>query len=522
VTYYRNTTATDGATYTVTENLDAGDPISYITPAWTNGTKVFSGWSLNRADTCPVTDPPPANYDGTTATQDITVYAVWCPPKFTVTFDAYGGTPTPAQQTVTDGSPATEPAPAPTNGTCTFLGWYTDAAHTTQWNFADPVTGNMTLYANWDCKQTITITYHRNTSPTDSAIYIQTIPLDAGDTVPYITPAWTNGNKTFGGWSLNANDTCPVTGPPPATYDPANTFFPNGQLYAVWCPPKYTVTFDANGGTPTPAPQTVTDGTPATEPAPAPTNGSCCTLLGWFTDPAHTIKWDFSSPVTQNMTLYAGWDCQNNPVQHTVTFDAMGGTPPPATQTVADGALLQSPQTTTLGNCALQGWYTDPGLTTPWNFAAPVTRDMTLYARWNCVQTITFNTGGGTNVPTLTQVEGERIAAPADPTKSGCTFAGWYQDPYYNEPWNFSMSVKYNMTLYAKWDCATTSAPGYSRVISSTGTGGYRTWYGSNWTGYSNGSSSRSSSSSQSWSGYGTGNYNRNVNININRNRNSC
>lgn len=34
----------------------------------------------------------------------------------------------------------------------TFLGWYTDAAGTKAWDFSDPVTSDMTLYAKWEKK----------------------------------------------------------------------------------------------------------------------------------------------------------------------------------------------------------------------------------------------------------------------------------------------------------------------------------------------------------------------------------
>ncbi len=70
--------------------------------------------------------------------------------RFTVTFDANGkDVSVPAAQKVREGSCVIEPATVPSCGGYTFLGWYTDAAGTTAWDFSDPVASDMTLYAKW-------------------------------------------------------------------------------------------------------------------------------------------------------------------------------------------------------------------------------------------------------------------------------------------------------------------------------------------------------------------------------------
>lgn len=65
----------------------------------------------------------------------------------TVTFHSNGGTEVSAI-TVPYGTVATKPAD-PTNGNKVFGGWYVDAALTTAWDFQDPVTKDLTLYAKW-------------------------------------------------------------------------------------------------------------------------------------------------------------------------------------------------------------------------------------------------------------------------------------------------------------------------------------------------------------------------------------
>ncbi|RHR11174.1 hypothetical protein DWX58_01590 [Pseudoflavonifractor sp. AF19-9AC] len=66
----------------------------------------------------------------------------------------------------------------------------------------------------------------------------------------------------------------------------------------------FTVTFNSNGGSAV-ASQTVTYNTVATEPA-APTR-SGYTFDGWYSDEGLTTVYDFSAPVTSDITLYAKW-----------------------------------------------------------------------------------------------------------------------------------------------------------------------------------------------------------------------
>ena len=85
----------------------------------------------------------------------------------------------------------------------------------------------------------------------------------------------------------------------------------SGKLFAVkgngQRVKRYTVTFDANGkDAAIPDSQRVKEGRAATEPSTKP---QCkgYTFAGWYTDAACTKAYDFSSPVTADMTLYAKW-----------------------------------------------------------------------------------------------------------------------------------------------------------------------------------------------------------------------
>ncbi len=58
---------------------------------------------------------------------------------------------------------------------------------------------------------------------------------------------------------------------------------------------------------------------------------------------------------------------------------------------------------------------------------------------------------GGTGANELWSKWGGVIAPPTNPTKEGCTFAGWYTDEALSQPWNFNSLVIPGLTLYAKW-----------------------------------------------------------------------
>jgi uncharacterized repeat protein (TIGR02543 family) len=65
-----------------------------------------------------------------------------------------------------------------------------------------------------------------------------------------------------------------------------------------------------------------------------------------------------------------------------------------------------------------------------------------------------FNTCGGTPVPATQLVTpGGKVTRPADPSRSGYTFGGWYADSTLTTAWDFNRLVSsIVLTLYAKWN----------------------------------------------------------------------
>ena len=82
------------------------------------------------------------------------------------------------------------------------------------------------------------------------------------------------------------------------------------------------------------------------------------------------------------------------------------------------------------------------------------------------LHTVTFNSNGGSDVPE--QIRANAAATkPADPTRSGYVFAGWYTDEACTAAYDFTKPVTDNITLYAKWE----AAPRYYYNSGTTETG---------------------------------------------------
>ena len=83
--------------------------------------------------------------------------------------------------------------------------------------------------------------------------------------------------------------------------------------------------------------------------------------------------------------------------------------------------------------------------------------------------TVTFDSNGGSAVASQTVKEGEKAAKPANPTRDGYTFEGWFADEALKTAYDFNTPVTSDITLYADWDRRSSgggggggSAPGLS------------------------------------------------------------
>ena len=86
------------------------------------------------------------------------------------------------------------------------------------------------------------------------------------------------------------------------------------------------------------------------------------------------------------------------------------------------------------------------------NLTAEAGGVVTLYAQWNInLYPFVFDSQGGSEVPTQTVAHGSTATEPADPTRSGYWFVGWYTDTTFTKLYDFSTPVTGPTTVYARW-----------------------------------------------------------------------
>lgn len=87
----------------------------------------------------------------------------------------------------------------------------------------------------------------------------------------------------------------------------------------------------------------------------------------------------------------------------------------------------------------------------------------------NAGMKVSFNTGEGSKVDFQTTAANGSVTKPADPTREGYTFAGWYTDAACTKAYDFATAVTSDLTLYAKWVKNEASSSGSSSGTDNAG-----------------------------------------------------
>ena len=210
----------------------------------------------------------------------------------------------------------------------TFKGWSTNANATTATSPLPPATAAAAWYAVWEAK-----TYTLTLNPGAGSGGSTTASVKYGSSLPAIQIPSRTGYSFDGYFDSESGGTQYYT----STGTSANTWnkAANATLYAHWTAKKYTVSFNANGGT-----GGQTAAVNATYDAPMPTISTTppsrtgYRFAGWydameggtqFYDAGGTSKANWNK--TAATTLYAHWTLQINcaaPATALVTVDAAG------------------------------------------------------------------------------------------------------------------------------------------------------------------------------------------------------
>ena len=98
------------------------------------------------------------------------------------------------------------------------------------------------------------------------------------------------------------------------------------------------------------------------------------------------------------------------------------------------------------------GWFADPELTEPFDFALERSSPVTLYARWIKIVTLSFDCWGGEELPEELFAWGDVPDRQPTPSREGYRFTAWYADERLREAYDWSQPLTGDRTLYAKWE----------------------------------------------------------------------
>ncbi|MBR3561157.1 MAG: InlB B-repeat-containing protein [Oscillospiraceae bacterium] len=299
--------------------------------------------------------------------------------------------------------------PTPTRTGYRFLGWFdAPTGGANKDNSYKTTAGNVVLYAHWEELVRSTVKFDADGGVCEEPMFtgyandVHSLPEVSRS--GYWLDGWYDDDGRVGGaeddYILPKHD---VT------------------LYAHWSP-KYTVTYNANGGTVGPE-SAVYEGTALM--LPAPTNGSK-TFEGWYTaaEGGNLIgKKNEQYTPAADIDLFAQWS--DNIL---VEFDGNGGTADTNSDTYDHVKPITLPDATWVGH-QFNGWYTEASGGTKVGDAGASYAPMvpaTLYAQWTAY-TVSFDGNGGTNPNSQSAGNDGTVTLPT-PTRTGYTFNGWYTE----------------------------------------------------------------------------------------------
>ena len=381
---------------------------------------------------------------------NVNVLAVKTANSYTITFEAGEGVTFPATKTVTYDAEVT--LSAPERAGYIFDGWFIKDTTTQVLSGPWKVASDVTLTAKWTemGKATITFVYADGTVDATTQVYV-------GDSLTELPNPQAKAKE---GYSVDTNWYIDSACTTVANFENITASM---MVYAKATANTYTITYNANGGTVTPATQNVVFDSNVTLAIPTRDN---YTFNNW-TDANGKIVTDGKWTTASNVTLTANWTEMG---KATITFVYADGTTATAQVYVggslAAADLLDPTAQAVTGYTIDTKWYTDADCTTVASFDN-ITAPKTVYAKKTAkTYTVQLNADGGTGVAASFTVRyGEEITLDM-PTKVGYTFSGWYNgDTFVAKDaeivWTYDND---SLTLTAKWEAKT-----YKVTLNATG-----------------------------------------------------
>ncbi len=215
---------------------------------------------------------------------------------YTVTFNTYGRADI-DDVVVVSGTSVERPTDPANDGKYRFVNWFTDSSLDFVYDFDTPVTEDLMLHAGWTYEEV----YYNVSFETNGGTSVDAFMITEGSSISNLPTPTRDGYMFMGWYTDEALNMAYQTGTP-VTSDLA--------LYARWeTEVYYTVIFDTSGGSPI-ANASVLGYTTVNQPSSPTKEGY--TFSGWYIDQTYQNRYTFTDPVTEDLTLYAQWDKENN------------------------------------------------------------------------------------------------------------------------------------------------------------------------------------------------------------------
>ena len=322
------------------------------------------------------------------------------PTEFTVTFDANGGRGSMEPETVEEGTSYLLPECAFTAPEGKeFDAWKIDGA---RYDVGDPylINANTTATALWKDIDNNPGQLYSITILTSEGGSITASHTSAGaDTQIFLTVAPNSGYLL---------EQCKAIEPRDLIVGPIDTnvymfYMPESNVvlqpvFVKYQTTEFTVTFDANGGTPSVGSMTTTNQKLTSLPS-ASRSGSY-SFDGWYTEKSGGTKITTDTVFSANTTVYAHWTytgggggSYNPPVTYyTLRFETGGGSDIPSVREAYNAYIDLTKYVPTWRGHTFIGWYSERSLTNKVS-GVYLTKDMTVYALWRADD----NPGTGAN-----------------------------------------------------------------------------------------------------------------------------
>ena len=314
-----------------------------------------------------------------------------------------------------------------------FKGWCLDKNRTTPVSYPYTVKESTDFYAKWAKLYTVLFMIEDQK--------YQSVSVEENTMLPKIKDPVQEG-CTFMGWFLKLEDSTPFDITQPITADVT--------LHAKFKENGKTVTFYDD--TTIVKTETIQPGNTVILPEHMTKEGH--TFKGWSTSKTEFILFDETTPITEDIQLYAFYEINKYKVEFIIDQTTY------TTQTVKYNTCVSVITPPIQEGQTFVGWFTEAN--EPFDYATPIKEHRKLYAKYESTTlcTVTFQVDHQSRTEQVNKHQ--LVVKPTDPVKTGYTFIGWFVG---NKQFDFTTPITEDITLVAKFEIKVFEIKFYNDIV---------------------------------------------------------